>query len=111
MLKTSLHRILKYFLNFHHHKISVHQLFTEKAMAPRVEFCQQLYQMLESGELNTENCIVSDEAHFLLGGFVNKQNFRFWGTEPRHLVETKSLHPKKVTTWAAITHNVSNFLK
>ena len=70
------------------------QLLTEKAMARRVKFCQQLYQIFESGELNTENCIFSDEAHFLLDGFVNEQNFRFWETEPPHFVETKSLHPK-----------------
>ena len=32
---------------------------------------------------------VSDEAHFDLGGYVNKQNCRFWGTE--------NPHPKRVT--------------
>ena len=26
--------------------------------------------------------IFSDEAHFDLGGYVNKQNCRIWGTEP-----------------------------
>ena len=57
----------------------------------------------EFGELNAEDCIFSDETHFLLRDFVNKQYFRFWGTEPPHFVETKSLHLKKVTEWAAIT--------
>ena len=29
------------------------------------------------------NIIFSDEAHFDLGGYVNKQNCRIWGTENR----------------------------
>ena len=29
----------------------------------------------------TENIIFLDEAQFDLGGYVNKENFRFWGTE------------------------------
>ena len=28
--------------------------------------------------------IVSDEAHFDFGGYVNKQNCRIWGTENLH---------------------------
>ena len=31
--------------------------------------------------LAKKNTIFSDEAHFDLGGHVNKQNFRIWGTE------------------------------
>ena len=34
----------------------------------------------------------SDEAHFDLGGFVNKQNCRIWGTE-------KLMHPRRVAVW------------
>ena len=102
--KISLYRILKYFLNFHRYKISVHQLLVNKAMARRVEFCQQFSLMSESRELAAENCIVfSDEAHFSLGGFVNEQNVRFCKTEPPHFIESKSLHPKKIIAWAAIT--------
>ena len=100
--KTSFHRILEYFLNFHPYKISVHHLLAGKAMALRIEFCQQLYQIIEPGNFNVENCIFSDETHFLFGGFINKQNFCFCRTEPPHFVEIKFLHPKKVTTWAVI---------
>ena len=28
--------------------------------------------------------IFSDEAHFDLGGYVNKENFRIWGIENAH---------------------------
>ncbi|GBM26099.1 hypothetical protein AVEN_12855-1 [Araneus ventricosus] len=44
----------------------------------------------------------TDEAHFHLNGFVNKQNWRFWGSENPHLNEEKPLHSPKVTAWVAV---------
>ena len=44
----------------------------------------------------------SDEAHFWLDGFVNKQNCRIWCEEqPRAFVQ-KPLHPEKLTVWCAL---------
>ena len=46
--------------------------------------------------------IFSDEAHFWLNGFVNKQNMRYWSKEqPGQLLETP-LHPKKLTVWCGL---------
>ena len=43
--------------------------------------------------------ILSDEAHFDLGGYANKQNYRIWDTEnPKAYIE-KSTHAKRVTVW------------
>ena len=47
----------------------------------------------------TEKFIFSDEAHFDLGGYVNKQNFRLWGTENPHAYIEKPTRPKGVTVW------------
>ena len=44
--------------------------------------------------------IFSDEAHFDLSGYVNKQNCRIWGTENPHANIEKPTHPKRVTVWA-----------
>ena len=41
--------------------------------------------------------IFSDEAHFDLGGYVNKQNCRIWGTENPHAYIEKPIQPKRVT--------------
>ena len=41
--------------------------------------------------------IFSDEAHFDLGGYVNKQNCRIWGAENTHAYIDKPTHPKGVT--------------
>ena len=41
----------------------------------------------------------SDEAHFDLGGYVNKQNCRIWGTEiPQAYIEEPT-NPNRVTVW------------
>ncbi|GFW49552.1 HTH CENPB-type domain-containing protein [Trichonephila clavipes] len=44
----------------------------------------------------------SDEAHFWLKGYVNKQNCRIWSeANPQVYVETP-LHPEKLTVWCAL---------
>ncbi|GFU25060.1 putative transposable element [Trichonephila clavipes] len=46
--------------------------------------------------------LFSDEAHFWLNGYVNKQNCRIWSeANPQVYVETP-LHPKKLTVWCAL---------
>ncbi|GFY21552.1 hypothetical protein TNCV_1166971 [Trichonephila clavipes] len=45
---------------------------------------------------------LSDEAHFWLNGYVNKQNCRIWSeANPQVYVETL-LHPEKLTVWCAL---------
>ena len=43
--------------------------------------------------------IFSDEAHFDLDGYVNKQNCRIWDTENPHAYIEKPTHPKRVIVW------------
>ncbi|GFS67726.1 hypothetical protein TNCV_4363941 [Trichonephila clavipes] len=46
--------------------------------------------------------LLSDEAHFWLIGYVNKQNCRIWSeANPQVYIETP-LHPKKLTVWCAL---------
>ncbi|GFW77503.1 uncharacterized protein TNCV_2498951 [Trichonephila clavipes] len=46
--------------------------------------------------------LFSDEAHFWLNGYVNKQNCRFWNeANPQVYVETP-LHPEKLAVWCAL---------
>nr|XP_012149732.1 PREDICTED: uncharacterized protein LOC105663683 [Megachile rotundata] len=101
--KTTLHRILKYFLKMHPYKITSHQLLTERAMLKRVEFCKTINGMFENEELDEKFIIYTDEAHFWLNGYVNKQNYRFWGSENLNVSLAKDLHSEKITVWAAIS--------
>ncbi|GFU76882.1 DDE_3 domain-containing protein [Trichonephila clavipes] len=46
--------------------------------------------------------LFSDEVHFWLNGYVNKQNFRIWSeANPQLYVETP-LHPEILTVWCAL---------
>ncbi|GFX07934.1 hypothetical protein TNCV_4162031 [Trichonephila clavipes] len=46
--------------------------------------------------------LFSDEEHFWLNGYVNKQNCRNWSeANPQVYVETP-LHPEKLTVWCAL---------
>ncbi|GFW05824.1 uncharacterized protein TNCV_602961 [Trichonephila clavipes] len=46
--------------------------------------------------------LFSDEAHFWLNGYVNKQNCRIWSeANPQVYVETP-LHPEKLTVWGVL---------
>ncbi|GFX76416.1 putative DD41D transposase [Trichonephila clavipes] len=46
--------------------------------------------------------LFSDEVHFWLNGYVNKQNCRIWNeANPQVYVETP-LHPEKLTVWCAL---------
>ncbi|GFW16628.1 DUF4817 domain-containing protein [Trichonephila clavipes] len=46
--------------------------------------------------------LASDEAHFWLNGYVNKQNCRIWSeANPQVYVEIP-LHPEKLTVWCAL---------
>lgn len=50
----------------------------------------------QSGESSSSS---SDEAHFHIGGYVNKQNCRIWGSENPHVTVEKQMHPQRVTVW------------
>ncbi|GFT91370.1 hypothetical protein TNCV_4285471 [Trichonephila clavipes] len=46
--------------------------------------------------------LFSDEAHFWLNGYVNKQNCRIWSeANPQVYIETP-IHPEKLTIWCAL---------
>ncbi|GFU96656.1 integrase catalytic domain-containing protein [Trichonephila clavipes] len=52
--------------------------------------------------LECKRILFSDEAHFWLNDYVNKQNCRLWSeANPQVYVETP-LHPEKLTVWCAL---------
>jgi len=101
--RETLRKIMRDVIKLHPYKITTHQLLTEKAMEKRVEFCKVITNMFESEELDEKQIIFTDEAHFWLNGYVNKQNYRFWGQENPNVSIAVPLHPQKVSAWAAIS--------
>ena len=56
-------------------------------------------RLKEDADFGKKKIIFLDEPHFDLGGYVNKQNCRLWGTENPHSYIEKPTHPKRVTVW------------
>ena len=54
---------------------------------------------LQKMPILAKKIILSDEAHFDLGGYVNKQNCRIWGTENPHAYIEKTTQLKRITVW------------
>ena len=53
----------------------------------------------KDGNVAEHKIIFSDEAHFDLSAYVNKQNCRIWGTENSYEYIEKPTHLKRVTVW------------
>ncbi len=49
--------------------------------------------------MKIKKIIFSDEAHFHLNGYVNKQNCRIWGAENPRVIQERPMHPQRVTVW------------
>jgi hypothetical protein len=89
MPSRSLHRILHEELEFYPYKIMIVQQLVEGDFAKRREFREEMLAILMEDANN--KVMMSDEAHFHLNGFVNKQNCRFWSAEnPRTSPQHKS---------------------
>ncbi|GFU67936.1 DUF4817 domain-containing protein [Trichonephila clavipes] len=46
--------------------------------------------------------LFSDEAHFWLNGYVNKQNCRIWSEANQQVYVETPLHPEKLTVWCTL---------
>ncbi|GFT63563.1 DUF4817 domain-containing protein [Trichonephila clavipes] len=71
---------------------------------------QPQWGLVPRSRLNLKNHIIrtvptrilfSDEAHFWLNSYVNKQNCRIW-SEANLQVYVETLHPEKLTVWYAL---------
>lgn len=101
--KTTVQRILSKDMKLHPFKVQLVQALKPSDFIMRKEFCENMLSRFQ-----TVNTIwFSDEAHFHLNGFVNKQNCRYWarrGQNPR-LKHQQALHSPKVTVWASLSTN------
>lgn len=99
--RSSLQRILTKDLCLHAYKIQLTQLLKPNDHAQRREFVEWIIEQQQMNADFSSKLILSDEAHFHLDGFVNRQNCRFWGSENPHVIVEKQMHPQRVTVWCA----------
>jgi len=78
MSVSSVHRILRRDLHLHLYKIQLAQELKPIDHRQRREFVEWLLLQQNADADFHSKIIFSDEAHFYLSGFVNKQNCRIW---------------------------------
>ena len=83
------------------YKIQICQKLHDGDFERRADFCSWFLQKDEEDPTFVGRLIMSDEAHFGLNECVNRQNFRFWGSENPMDIREISLHSEQVTVWGA----------
>ena len=101
--RTSLMRIIRTKLKLFPYKIQVFQQLTQYDMDRRLEFASTLIDKILDKSIRSRRIWFSDEAHFRLTGYVNKQNYRFWAKENPRIFETTTMKPQRITVWCAIS--------
>lgn len=95
-------KILRKDLGLHPYKIHLVQELKFMDHRKRREFGLWARTKLAAQPEFYREIIFSDEAHFWLNGYVNKQNCRFWAENNPHEVLEKPLHPEKLTVWCGL---------
>ena len=103
MSYSSVQRILKEELHMCPYKIQLYQPLKECNVIRRFDFANTLVEKIEREDFDVNRIWFSDEAHFQLHGYVNKQNWRHWGKENPHLAVASPLHSQRVTVWCALS--------
>ncbi|GBN29079.1 hypothetical protein AVEN_201701-1 [Araneus ventricosus] len=101
--RSSMQKILRNSLRMFPYKIQSHQAIPIKAVRQRFGFAKEILTMIDNEGFDVGCIWFTDEAHFHFNGFVNRQNWAFWGSENPHLCEEKPLHSPKVTAWVSGT--------
>ncbi|GFV05955.1 nuclear envelope phosphatase-regulatory subunit 1 [Trichonephila clavipes] len=82
--------------------MGIHRRVVAPSMYPFQKFVEWAQNELAVVPDFHKRILFSDEAHFWLNGYVNKQNCRIWSeANPQVYVETP-LHPEKLTVWCAL---------
>ena len=101
--ERTLRRVLKADLKLFPYKIQVRQALNAVDRQSRLVMCEWFNKRLEHDPQWINQVWFSDEAHFHLNGVVNRQNFRYWGTEKPEEIAERLLHSPKCTAWCAIS--------
>lgn len=100
LTKSTVQKILRKSIRFWPWKYRRAQYLSEASKERRLIFAYHFQGGLEE---HLPNIWFSDEAHFYLTGYYNRQNQRYWAKENPYVLMEKPLHSKKITIWAAIS--------
>jgi len=95
-------RILRKDLGLKAYKIQLVQELKQSDLSNRHRFSRWALDKFAEDPLFSKKILFTDEAHFWLNGYVNKQNARIWGDEQPEEVQELPLHPDKTTVWCGL---------
>jgi len=102
MSPATMQRILTKDLHLHANKVQFIQELKPADHEKRRQFVEWILERERESKVFAKRIIFTDEAHFHLNGFVNKQNCRIRGSENPRTIQEKEMRPKRVTVWCGI---------
>ncbi|VVC43567.1 Hypothetical protein CINCED_3A023722 [Cinara cedri] len=95
-------RILRKDFGLKAYEIQLVQELKPADLPNRHRFSEWVLEKIEENPLFSTNILFSDEAHFWLNGYDNKQNYRIWVEEQPEEIRELPLHPDKTTVWCGL---------
>ena len=95
-------RILHLDLHLHPYKAQLTQQLKSADHLQRRRYVEWVLEKQTADRNFANKFFFSDESHFILSEYVNKQNCRIWRFENSQVIEKRPLHPEKVTDWRAL---------
>jgi hypothetical protein len=96
-------QILHEDLHYHSYKIQVAQELSEQDKVSQFKFCNEFLDLVNNNHYTVNTLLMSDEAHFHMSGYVNKQNCHYWAPNNQRELPKHPLHSVKVRVWYAIS--------
>jgi hypothetical protein len=100
---STTYRIVRGDIGLFPYKIHILQQLTELNKENRLKFAVEFTEVLSERPRLLNDIWFTDECHFWMNGYVNKQNTRLWSDSNPFAVEETQLHPQKITVWAAFS--------
>lgn len=97
--RSTMQRILTNDMHLHPFKIQLTQELKPNDHLKRRVFVDWVLENQQVDGDFVKKIIFSDEAHFHVDGYVNKQNCRIWGMENPRVVQEQPMHAQRVTVW------------
>ena len=68
----------------------------------RLQFCNKFLGLVKNNSDIVNTLLMSDEAHFHVSGYMNKQKYRYWAPNNGRELHHCPLHSAKATVWCAV---------
>jgi len=72
-------------------------------MVSQLQFCNEFLDLVKNNSVIVNTLLMSDEAHFHVSGYVNKQKCYYWAPNNPHELHQHPLHSTKMTVWCAVS--------